>query len=75
MSLRKTSMPFWAFDKDANGDGMMDSSSGVYAGEFAFNDARPTAHNSGANVTLLDGHAERAPFKKLWVRSTLNSQL
>jgi prepilin-type N-terminal cleavage/methylation domain-containing protein/prepilin-type processing-associated H-X9-DG protein len=56
----------WAFDKDADGDGMMDSSSGVYTGEFAFNDGRPTVHSSGANVTLLDGHSERVPFKKLW---------
>jgi prepilin-type processing-associated H-X9-DG protein len=40
--------------------------SGVYAGEYSFNNARPTAHNLGANVTLLDGHAERVAFKKLW---------
>ncbi|MCC6820533.1 MAG: prepilin-type N-terminal cleavage/methylation domain-containing protein [Verrucomicrobia subdivision 3 bacterium] len=56
----------WAFDKDLDGDGMMDSSAGVYAGEFSFNNARPTVHNNGANVALLDGHAERVPFKKLW---------
>jgi prepilin-type N-terminal cleavage/methylation domain-containing protein/prepilin-type processing-associated H-X9-DG protein len=56
----------WAFDKDVDGDGMMDSSNGVYAGEFSFNDGRPTVHSSGANVTLLDGHSERVPFKKLW---------
>jgi len=56
----------WAFDKDVDGDGKKDSSNGVYAGEFPYNDGRPTVHNSGANVTLLDGHAERVPFKKLW---------
>jgi len=56
----------WAFDLDLNKDGMPDSSGGVYAGEFSFNNARPTVHNNGANVTLLDGHAERVPFKKLW---------
>jgi len=56
----------WSFDQDANGDKMVDSSGGVYAGEFPFNDARPTVHNKGANVTLLDGHAERVPFQKLW---------
>jgi prepilin-type processing-associated H-X9-DG protein len=27
--------------------------------------ARPTLHNNGANVTLLDGRVERVPFKKL----------
>jgi prepilin-type N-terminal cleavage/methylation domain-containing protein/prepilin-type processing-associated H-X9-DG protein len=56
----------WAFDMDVNRDGMMDTSAGVYAGEFSFNNGRPTVHNSGANVTLLDGHVERVPFKKLW---------
>ena len=56
----------WTFDLDLNGDGMKDSHSGVHAGEYPFNDARPTVHNNGANVALLDGHAERVPFKKLW---------
>ncbi len=56
----------WAFDLDLNKDGMMDSDSGVNAGEYPFNDARPTVHNNGCNVTLLDGHVERVPFKKLW---------
>ena len=32
----------------------------------AYNWGRPTAHSSGANATLLDGHVERVPFKKLW---------
>jgi len=56
----------WAFDRDLNRDAMMDSSDAVYAGEFSFNNGRPTVHNNGANVALLDGHAERVPFKKLW---------
>jgi prepilin-type processing-associated H-X9-DG protein len=50
------------FDQDANGDGMMDSNSGV----GVFNRGRPTVHNNGCNVTLLDGHVEWVPFKKLW---------
>ena len=56
----------WDFNKDVDGDKMMDSHEGVYAGEFSFNDGRPTVHSSGANVTLLDGHVERVAFKKLW---------
>lgn len=56
----------WTFDQDLNGDRMLDSHSGVYAGEFSFNNGRPTVHNKGANVALLDGHAERVPFKLLW---------
>jgi prepilin-type N-terminal cleavage/methylation domain-containing protein/prepilin-type processing-associated H-X9-DG protein len=56
----------WSFDRDVTRDGMMDTSDGVYAGEFPFNNGRPTVHNNGANVTLLDGHAEHVPFKKLW---------
>ena len=45
---------------------MMDSMDAVYTTEFSFNNGRPTVHNNGANVTLLDGHVERVPFKKLW---------
>ena len=56
----------WAFDRDLNRDGMMDSMDAVYTTEFSFNNGRPTVHNNGANVTLLDGHVERVPFKKLW---------
>ncbi len=57
----------WAFDMDANRDKLLDSNSGVYnAAEYPFNDARPDIHNKGANVTLMDGHAERVPFSKLW---------
>ena len=56
----------WPFDRDVNRDGMVDSSTGVYNGEFPFNNARPTVHNNGANVALLDGHAERVAFKRLW---------
>ena len=57
----------WAFDMDANQDKLMDSSSGVFnAGEYPFNDGRPDVHNKGANVTLMDGHAERVAFSKLW---------
>jgi len=32
----------------------------------AYNHARPTVHNNGANVTLLDSHVERVDFPKLW---------
>jgi prepilin-type N-terminal cleavage/methylation domain-containing protein/prepilin-type processing-associated H-X9-DG protein len=56
----------WHFDRDLTRDGMMDSMDPIYSTEFSFNNGRPTVHNNGANVTLLDGHAERAPFKKLW---------
>ena len=56
----------WTFDRDLDRDGMMDSMDAVYTTEFSFNNARPTVHNNGANVTLLDGHVERVPFKKLW---------
>jgi len=56
----------WTFDRDLNGDKSPDTCDAVYAGEYAFNNGRPTVHNNGANVALLDGHAERVPFKKLW---------
>ena len=56
----------WAFDRDVNGDGMMDSMDAVLSPAYPFNMGRPTVHNQGANVTLMDGHAERVPFKRLW---------
>jgi prepilin-type N-terminal cleavage/methylation domain-containing protein/prepilin-type processing-associated H-X9-DG protein len=34
--------------------------------DIPFNNARPTVHNNGSNLTLLDGHVERIAFKKLW---------
>ena len=52
------------FTVDMTGDGMLDSFN-AYPG-WPFNHARPTVHNFGANVGLLDGHVERVPFKKLW---------
>jgi prepilin-type processing-associated H-X9-DG protein len=53
----------YKFTLDLDGDGMLDSMSkdGV-----ANNYARPTVHDNGANVALLDGHAERVAFKILW---------
>ncbi len=51
------------FTKDADSDGMVDSGS---ATPFPFNEGRPNVHNGGANVTLMDGHSERVPMKKLW---------
>jgi len=58
----------YPFDADADGDGVVDSNSTIYSpgwGE-AFNSGRPTVHNNGCNVTLLDCHVEWVPFKKLW---------
>ena len=50
------------FVKDADGDGIKDSEDW----QAPFNSGRPTVHNNGCNVTLLDGHVEWVPFKKLW---------
>jgi prepilin-type N-terminal cleavage/methylation domain-containing protein/prepilin-type processing-associated H-X9-DG protein len=56
--------PEFRFGRDADGDGMSDSWN-QYP-NVAYNFARPTVHGQGANVALLDGHAERVPFKRLW---------
>ena len=55
----------YQFDTDMDRDGAVDSHNGADAG-FAYNDGRPTVHNNGSNVTLLDGHVEWVSFKKLW---------
>ena len=54
----------YKFSLDLNGDGAADTMP-QYPGT-PFNSGRPTVHNNGANVTLLDGHVERVAFKKLW---------
>jgi len=56
--------PSYVFKLDMNHDGMKDSFD-AYP-DWPFNHGRPTVHNNGANVTLLDGHVERVPFPKLW---------
>ncbi len=50
------------FTGDSDGDGVPDTDP-AYA---PYSHARPTVHNRGANVGLLDGHVERIAFKKLW---------
>ncbi len=52
------------FKLDLNKDGQVDTMS-QYP-DVPFNNGRPTVHNNGANVALLDGHVERVPFKLLW---------
>jgi prepilin-type N-terminal cleavage/methylation domain-containing protein/prepilin-type processing-associated H-X9-DG protein len=52
----------WNDHSDPNGTGPNDTLS-TYK---PYSHGRPTVHDNGANVTLLDGHVERVPFKKLW---------
>ena len=54
------------FTRDMDHDGMNDDGMGGFGYETGYNSGRPKVHSLGANVTLLDGHAERVPFKKLW---------
>lgn len=54
----------YRFTLDMNKDGMVDTM--PQYPDTAFNSGRPTVHNNGANLTLLDGHVERVGFKQLW---------
>jgi prepilin-type processing-associated H-X9-DG protein len=54
------------FDIDVGNFGQVDTCSQWYTSGVPFNWARPMVHSLGANVTLLDGHVERVPFKVLW---------
>jgi prepilin-type N-terminal cleavage/methylation domain-containing protein/prepilin-type processing-associated H-X9-DG protein len=56
--------PSFPLTDDRDRDGKPDSWSNYPTVPFNF--ARPTVHNNGANVTLLDGHVERVSFKQLW---------
>ena len=54
----------YRFTLDLDGDGIVDTM--PQYPETPFNSGRPTVHDAGANLTLLDGHVERVSFKKLW---------
>jgi len=54
----------YRFSLDMNRDGVVDTM--PQYPDTPFNYGRPTVHSQGANLTLLDGHVERVPFKKLW---------
>ena len=56
---------------DANGDGIPDSNTSY----SPFNNGRPTVHNNAANVSCLDGHVERMPYKTLWAADTSGNPL
>jgi prepilin-type N-terminal cleavage/methylation domain-containing protein/prepilin-type processing-associated H-X9-DG protein len=58
----------YRFTLDMNGDKQPDTMA-AYP-DTPFNSGRPTVHNNGANVTLLDGHVERVAFNKLWAVGT-----
>ena len=62
--------PNYRFTLDLNNDGKVDTM--PQYPNVAFNHARPTVHNQGANVTLLDGHIERVSFTKLWEINATN---
>jgi prepilin-type N-terminal cleavage/methylation domain-containing protein/prepilin-type processing-associated H-X9-DG protein len=54
----------WPWVLDQNGDSHPDTMANYPS--TAFNWARPTVHNNGANVALMDGHVERVTFRLLW---------
>lgn len=56
--------PDYYFTLDLDRDGVKDTMS-QYP-DWPFNFGRPTVHNNGCNVTLLDGHVEWVSFKRLW---------
>lgn len=54
--------PSMRWDDDTDKDNKKDTM-GKYK---PFSHARPTVHNRGLNVGLLDGHVERVAYKKMW---------
>jgi prepilin-type processing-associated H-X9-DG protein len=47
---------------DVDGDGDPDSA----ASYQPYSHGRPTVHDAGSNVGMLDGHVQRVPYKILW---------
>jgi prepilin-type N-terminal cleavage/methylation domain-containing protein/prepilin-type processing-associated H-X9-DG protein len=54
----------YRFALDLDNDGAPDTT--ILHPDTPYNCAQPRVHNDGANLTLLDGHVERVPFKSLW---------
>jgi prepilin-type N-terminal cleavage/methylation domain-containing protein len=65
--------PSYRFTRDSDGDGVLDACGNQP--EYAYSYARPTVHNRGADVTLMDGHVEWVPFKKLWAIDRANNMV
>jgi prepilin-type N-terminal cleavage/methylation domain-containing protein/prepilin-type processing-associated H-X9-DG protein len=55
--------PNYPLTADRDGDGLKDSMTGQAA---AYNWARPTVHDNGANLVLWDGSVQYVPFRILW---------
>jgi prepilin-type N-terminal cleavage/methylation domain-containing protein/prepilin-type processing-associated H-X9-DG protein len=62
--------PTYNFKVDMDGDGLLDS---YTTSSPPYNWARPTVHNNGANVALMDGHTEYIPFKVFWKVNSTNA--
>ena len=62
--------PSYRFTLDLDQDGVVDTM--PQYPKTPYNYGRPRVHNSGANLTLLDGHVERVAFKKLWQVDSAN---
>jgi prepilin-type N-terminal cleavage/methylation domain-containing protein/prepilin-type processing-associated H-X9-DG protein len=54
----------YRFSLDMDKDGKVDTM--PQYPDTPFNYGRPTVHNNGCNVTLLDGHVERVSYRNLW---------
>jgi prepilin-type N-terminal cleavage/methylation domain-containing protein len=63
--------PSYRFTRDSDGDGVLDACGNQP--EYAYSYARPTVHDRGADVTLMDGHVQWVPFKKLWAVDRANN--
>ena len=57
----------WKWNTDYDGDGMIDSNSGVLTVNLSpYNWAKPKIHRNGCNVALFDGHVQWISYKEFW---------
>ncbi len=63
----------YLFTIDYDRDGKLDTMAQYPSVPYNF--ASPRVHSDGANVTLMDGHVERVPFKVLWRASATGRAL
>ena len=64
--------PTYNLKVDMDHDGLLDS---YTSSSPPYNWARPTVHDNGANLSMMDGHTERVAFKTLWQLDSLGQMV
>ncbi len=53
----------WRMTEDTDGDNIPDSHLVILQTQFPYNGAQPRVHTDTTNIVMVDGHAERMPYR------------